>query len=136
MSTMIEREQEIKSLQEMVSSLTSKLKEREKHMNPSEKGRKGTWYIRVIIQILILLLGEDFLISDTGGYSGLPTEPLNLSLKAKPLQKESIIESKYIIYMRWCFGLFMLCRVKEWWYTNETRCYRKVPTSYTTSTFY
>ena len=110
---MIEREQEIKSLQEMVSSLTSRLKEREKHMNPSEKGTKGTWYIHVIIQILILLLGEDFLISDTGDYSGLPTEPLNLSLKTKPLQKESIIESKYIMYVRWCFGLFMLCRVKE-----------------------
>ena len=47
-SKVVEREEEIKSLQEMIVSLTSKLKEREKDANVPEKSTKGTWYIYVI----------------------------------------------------------------------------------------
>ena len=48
-SKVVEREEKIKSLQETIISLTSKLKEREIDTSVLEKSTKGTFYIYVIM---------------------------------------------------------------------------------------
>ena len=54
-SKVVEREEEIKSLQETIVSLTTKLKEREIDTKVSEKSTKGTWYNDVICVLLTYL---------------------------------------------------------------------------------